>query len=97
MIIENKYIPVKGFKAMAIWPFIFVRKGCNIDEITLNHEHIHFEQQKELFIIGFYSLYLYYHLKYGYYNNPFESEAYTNEYNTEYINNRKSFAWLKYK
>ena len=39
LIIHNKLIPVKGFKAITLWPFIFVRSSFN--EIDLNHENIH--------------------------------------------------------
>jgi len=38
-IIYNKIIPFKGYKAMAIWPFIFARK--KLSEIDINHEKIH--------------------------------------------------------
>lgn len=52
MIINNKLIPFKGFSAMAIWPFIFVRKDSYLPEKTLRHEKIHHEQQKEVSLIG---------------------------------------------
>jgi hypothetical protein len=41
LIIHNKLIPFKGFKAITLWPFIFVRKECSFNEIDLNHENIH--------------------------------------------------------
>jgi hypothetical protein len=47
MIIKNKYIPFKGFAAMAVWPFIFVKK--DVSEKTINHEKIHHAQQREVF------------------------------------------------
>ena len=78
---------------MAIFPFIFIR-GNYISDKTLNHEKIHFEQQKELWIIGFYMLYIFFHLKFGYNHNPFEIEAYENESNLKYIETRGKFAWL---
>ena len=41
LIIHNKLIPVKGFKAITLWPFIFVRKEYSFNETDLNHENIH--------------------------------------------------------
>ena len=96
IIIENKYIPIRGFSAMAIWPFIFIRIDCKIYKYTINHEKIHFAQQKELFFIGFYILYLFYHLKYGYDNNPFEREAYLHQKDEQYLLNRTKYHWRTY-
>ena len=96
MIIKNKYIPVKGFAAMAVWPFIFIRKGEKVDMYTMNHEKIHFAQQRELFFIGFYLLYLYYWLVRGYDNIPFEREAYLHQRDMMYLYNRKKYHWLIY-
>ena len=44
MIIRNNIIPFKGYKLMAVWPFIFARKNANIKDTDLNHEKIHFKQ-----------------------------------------------------
>jgi hypothetical protein len=62
MIIKNNLIPFKGFTAMAIMPFIFVRKDwierddwlglAYRYDIVLNHEKIHLAQQLEVFWIG---------------------------------------------
>ena len=92
-IISNKHIPVKGFKAMAIYPFIFVRSECKMRHKDWNHEKIHFAQQKELWLIGFYVLYLIYWLRYGYRNIPFEKEAYIYEGYNDYLQFRAKFAW----
>jgi hypothetical protein len=43
IIVKNNIIPFKGYKAITLWPFIFVRKECSFDEIDLNHELIHGE------------------------------------------------------
>ena len=54
-ILYNKFIPFKGYKAMAIFPFIFVRseyKDSNGISIVINHENIHLHQQKEVSTIG---------------------------------------------
>lgn len=93
MIIKNKILPPKGYSAIAIFPFIFTRKD-EISEEIINHEKIHFAQQKELLIIPFFLLYGIFHLIYGYRKNPFEKEAYNNDDNPEYLKNRKFWAWL---
>ena len=98
MIIYNKRIPFKGFIAMAIFPFIFVRKDLKrkFTNRVENHEKIHFEQQKEMLIIFFYLWYIIEWLFKGYKNISFEREANGNEENVNYLKNRKRFIWLKY-
>ena len=77
-----------------------------MDEVTLNHEKIHLAQQKELWIIGFYLLYVYYWLRgkwkgeqslIAYLNIPFEVEAYSNEAKPFYLIERKRHAWWRYR
>lgn len=105
MIIFNKIIPFKGYKAINLFSLIFVRKGCNFSDVDLNHEKIHTAQMKELLFIGFYIWYLvewlYLLIKYksahkAYKNIKFEKEAYVNENNLEYLKNRSHFAFLNY-
>ena len=62
----------------------------------INHETIHWQQYKELLIIGFVILYFFYHFKNGYDNNPFEREAYDNDNNLNYLKTRKHYAWRAY-
>jgi len=57
MIIYNKYIPFKGYKAINLFGFIFVRNGCTMSDIDINHENIHTAQMKELFYVLFYLWY----------------------------------------
>lgn len=62
-IIVNDIFPFKGFSAMTIWPFCFMRKECYLKwvgeyclkwvgtpkmDTVMNHEGIHAEQQKEM-------------------------------------------------
>lgn len=104
MIIKNNIIPFKGYIAMAIYPFIFVRREYgNVSERTIRHEKIHFKQQKECLIVGFYILYLIMYLwnliKYkgdankAYHCIPYEKEAYAYQNNIHY--NRRPYAWIK--
>ena len=52
-VVYNYLIPFAGFKAMTVWPFIFVRKDEKaMREKDFNHEMIHSEQQKELLPVG---------------------------------------------
>lgn len=53
-VVFNNVIPFKGFIAMCLWPFIFVRNSAasHYNVVANNHEHIHGEQQKEMLCIG---------------------------------------------
>jgi|SRR5690606_3309739 len=68
--------PYAKFNAITLPPFgMFFSKG-NFVESTIKHELVHWEQYKRFGLLGFYMLYGYYTLKYGYWNNPLELEAY---------------------
>ena len=56
--IVNKVIPFGTFKAMAVWPFIFVRRNQPFKDTDIRHEEIHGAQQRELLLVGFYIAYL---------------------------------------
>ncbi len=119
MILKNKFIfwflKLLGYEVIAItiYPFIIL----NFDEIPkhdlvriINHEKIHLAQFKELWIIGFYFLYVFYWLKNivalrntkdipedaAYFLIPFEIEAFLNEDNKEYLSKRKKNEWSRY-
>lgn len=82
----------------AMWfPFVVVSRKSNYIDATIRHESIHFRQCLELWAIGFYVLYLWYLIRYGYKNNPFELEAYDNAFNLLYLEYRPRFAWKKYR
>jgi hypothetical protein len=109
IIIENSSIPKYlsvfiNIGAITLWPFVISRHRFN--EQTLNHEKIHIRQQQELLLVGFYLLYVYYWLKglwiyhdasIAYHSIPFEQEAYDNEHDPEYLNNRPLWAWRNYR
>ena len=108
MIIKNSIIPKLSsvfinVYAITLWPFVFIRDEGN--ERTINHEKIHLAQQKELFLVGFYLLYVafwiiglfkYRSTQIAYYEIPFEREAYANDGDWVYLLNRKPHAWRKY-
>ena len=78
------------------FPFVIVsRKSKDINK-TLRHELIHFQQMKELWVIGFYVLYLYYWIKYGYRNSPLEREAYANSRDPYYLDDKPKFNYRNY-
>lgn len=56
-IIYNNIIPFKEFKAINLFGILFVRKGCKMSSIDINHERIHYAQMKELLYIPFYIIY----------------------------------------
>ena len=55
--VVNKHIPFGKFKAMAVWPFIFIRSDKLFRETDIIHEEIHGRQQKEMLLIFFYITY----------------------------------------
>ena len=101
-IIKNSIIPFKGFAAINLFGVLFVRKDVNVSERLINHEKIHSAQMKELFYVPFYVLYLiewliklcFYGSK-AYYNISFEREAIWGEGNSQYLEQRKIYAWVR--
>jgi len=108
-IIENSRIPQAlslfiNIWAITLYPFI-ICKG-ELDQRTRTHEIIHLHQQRELWLIGFYLLYVWYWLVFAwklrsfhgaYRNIPFEKEAYANDQDPTYPLRRKAFSWSKYR
>ncbi len=102
-IIRNSILPPKGYKAITLFCFIFIKKDTKLSQRDINHETIHWEQEKELGIIGFYLLYILffiwnmiiYRLNWNksYHNIPFECEAYMDSFSLE---DRKHYGWIKY-
>ena len=109
ILVKNSKIPralswVIDVYAITLWPFVFIRDEGN--DRTINHETIHIRQYNELFVIGFLFLYVFdwIHglIKYkdkqkAYYKIRFEQEAYNNDNNMSYLEDRKKFAWRNYK
>lgn len=107
-----KFVNKLPFNAsgMAIFPFILISlrdvKWNPFFTISLiNHERIHIKQQLELGIIPFYILYglsfVVNYFKFGdtflaYRNIPFEREAFRNQYNINYLQQRKLWSWINY-
>ncbi len=91
---------------MTIGPWILVKPGTILKESDILHETIHWEQEKETLIIGFYLWYILEFLirwiisgfkwKKSYKAISFEKEAYEGEKNPEYLTTRKHYNWIKY-
>lgn len=106
MIIYNSILPVKGFTAINFFGIIFARKEYRpLSSRVVNHENIHTSQMKELLFVGFYLLYLIdwiipffkcKNAKEAYRSIRFEKEAYANENDLYYLNNRNKFSWRNY-
>lgn len=104
-IVENNILPFKGYKAMTILKWIFVRKGVKLDERTINHETIHFKQEIELGFIFFYIWYIIEYLikllctfdqKRAYRSISFEQEAYERQDNINWPTCRPRYYWTKF-
>lgn len=100
-IIENKILPPKEFLAINLFGNLFCRYKSSINDIVINHEEIHTAQMKELGYIPFYVLYFVEWLikllfkGNAYRNISFEREAYSNQYNLDYLKDRKHYSWIK--
>ncbi len=108
--IENSRIPVWLSKlapieihAISIGWFVWCRSVMS--PVTRRHESIHFQQQLELFFLGFYLLYalsyLYNLVKYrngavAYREIIFERESYSNDCVKNYLKTRPRYAWVKH-
>lgn len=99
-----RFLIPKGYVAITLYPFIFLKNQNDRDNKTLiNHERIHLQQQIELLIIPFYLWYIIHFLinyfKYknwekAYRNIIFEKEAYNNENDLNYLKKRKRYAFI---
>lgn len=93
------------YRGISLYPIgIFVKRMDYRDMDTfINHELIHWRQQKEMLIIPFYLWYVIEWVinifKYGkkaYKKLSFEQEAYHNQKNLDYLKKRRFLAWMKY-
>ena len=107
---ENSKLPVWLSKIAPIDVYAFsfaiwvVCRG-EMSEKTKNHETIHYRQQLEMLFIFQWVMYGLFHIvglirhrdgTIAYYENPFEREAYDNDQDLEYLQNRKHYAWVRY-
>lgn len=106
ILIVAKFLIPKGFGGFAFYPFVFLSAAADKDNPDfINHERIHLRQQLELLVLPFYLWYVFEYLlrllqfgdhKKAYRNISFEREAYANEKNLGYLNERPFWMFLKY-
>ena len=100
-IIRQNILPPKGFLAINLFGLLFCKKDAKINDVIVNHESIHTSQMKEMLYIPFYLLYVTEWLikllfkGNAYRNISFEREAYDNQYNLNYLKERKRYNWIK--
>ena len=104
LLIVAKYLIPKGYRGLAVFPFVFVKYRIDIEnKVFVNHEKIHLRQQLELLVIPFF---IWYFIEYlfrliqykkadlAYRNISFEREAYANEKDLNYLKNRPFLKFL---
>ena len=101
-IIVAPFLQVDG---MAVFPFILVKKSAfKQDTVLIRHETIHLKQAAELLVLPFYLLYLLNYMmnrfRYkthhdAYMSIVFEQEAYRHEYDADYLQTRRFWAWCR--
>ena len=106
--IYTEHFPLKGFTAMTIWPFIFVRSDRKryFTNKAERHETTHALQQIECLFLLFLLLYAMewifklpfceFDTNRAYMSISFEQEAYEHQDEFGYNNVRKHYAWFKY-
>ena len=108
--IENSKLPfwLSKIAPIDVWAFSagpFVVCRGELTEKTRTHETIHFIQQLEMLFVLQWILYGLFYVtgrftkgswKAAYYGNPFEMEAYANDQDPDYLEERKFWAWTGY-
>ena len=96
------YIAPITINAIALFPFVFARS--KMFESTKRHETIHFQQQLETGVLGFYLVYIWDYIrnrikgfsgKEAYLNTRAEKEAHAKQSDVDYLVKRKRWRWLK--
>lgn len=102
IIYNNNILDTIGFlryiNGITLYPFIILREKERSNEVLLNHEKIHIEQQKELFVIFFYLMYVleFIFKGFSYYRISFEKEAYKYQKDLDYLIKRKKYSFVKH-
>ncbi|WP_161971733.1 hypothetical protein [Flavobacterium silvisoli] len=105
MLIVSKYLLPEGYKAFAVFPFVFLKnETAKQDKVLLNHERIHLRQQSELlvlpFLIWYFIAFLVHYCRLRNWNAAyreisFEKEAYEKENDFEYLKSRPFFNFIR--
>ncbi|MFA7688175.1 MAG: hypothetical protein WCY25_09955 [Moheibacter sp.] len=105
-VVVIKGLFAKSFRGLAIYPFIFLQdKKLRENPKIINHERIHLRQQIEMLWFFFF---LWYGIEFlirwvqhgntntAYHQISFEKEAYANDTNPEYLQNRNCWNFIRY-
>ena len=105
-IVVAKYLIPKGYVALTLFPFVFLREAVDSQkEDLICHESIHIRQQMEMLVLPFF---LWYFAEYlllliqlrnhnaAYRNISFEKEAYANENKVGFLKERPIWNFRKY-
>ena len=93
------------YTGLSFFIFIWISKHTKDEVKLVRHEKIHFLQQVEMLFIFHWIGYAFFYLLsrskgHGHYiayrYNPFEIEAFTHEHDVNYLQTRRSFAWINY-
>ena len=107
-VVYTKHIPLKGFVALTLWPWIFVRedKSAKFTPMMKRHEATHAHQQEECLLVCFLFIYClewlvkiwicWFDLDRAYMSISFEQEAYEHQEEIYYNDVRRHYAWTKY-
>ena len=106
IVIVFKYLTPKWVRGITLFPFIVLSdKLDRKDAVLLNHEKIHIRQQLEMLVLPFFVIYLtefligyvkYKNWNLAYRNISFEREAYANEKDLCYLQQRPFWGVLKF-
>lgn len=69
-----------GYDGITLYPFIFMTKTARTNKAIVKHELIHVDQIRREGWFKFYIKYIYFNIKFGYRNNPYEIEAYSRQH-----------------
>lgn len=105
-VIVAKYLIPKGYRGMAIVPFVIIKHSFDSEnKVLINHEKIHIRRQLEMLVLPFFVWYFveyavrllqYKNGSLAYRNISFEKEAYANELHFDYLKNRSFLSFLNY-
>jgi hypothetical protein len=106
IVLVSKYLTPRGFRGLTLFPFVFLSSEKDKqNEILLHHERIHLRQQLELLVLPFFiwygiefliRLFHFKNVNLAYKNISFEREAYANEKDLYYLEQRSFGSWYSY-
>ncbi len=105
VVIHTRKRIFRHYTGFSFFIFIWISRLESNQARLIRHETIHFYQQLELLFIFHWMLYGFFYLisrvkgnrhYISYRYNPFELEAYLNDSNEKYLEERKAFAWWRH-